>query len=216
MSTENTDTRNTEFMLTIYNQITEETRRLRTEGLSRLNFFITITSSVLAGLIVLAQINTANPRNTQFFSVGALIFLILLGWNVFRFIVSRDISTDLNIRATGRINRYFSDRDPSIREYLTWQDHDEPTPWITNNMSNLRGTAQSILSSLVAVVSGASIFFITDNLIFALIGGVYMFVVALVSLQIYAQQRFKKATERARSQIRFPKIIIKQEENPTV
>ena len=107
MSTENTDTRNTEFMLTIYNQITEETRRLRTEGLSRLNFFITITSSVLAGLIVLVQINTANPRNTQFFSVGALIFLILLGWNVFRFTVSRDISTDLNIRATGRINRYF-------------------------------------------------------------------------------------------------------------
>ena len=107
MSTENTDTRNTEFMLTIYNQITEETRRLRTEGLSRLNFFITITSSVLAGLIVLVQINTANPRNTQFFSVGALIFLILLGWNVFRFSVSRDISTDLNIRATGRINRYF-------------------------------------------------------------------------------------------------------------
>jgi len=107
MSTENTDTRNTEFMLTIYNQITEETRRLRTEGLSRLNFFITITSSVLAGLIVLVQINTANPRNTQFFSVDALIFLILLGWNVFRFTVSRDISTDLNIRATGRINRYF-------------------------------------------------------------------------------------------------------------
>ena len=66
------------------------------------------------------------------------------------------------------------------------------------------------------MVSGASIFVITDNLIFALIGGVYMFVVALVSLQIYAQQRFKKATERARSQIRFPKIIIKQEENPTV
>ena len=87
-----------EFLLAEFNQITEETRRLREDGLNRLNFFITLTSSVLAGLVLVSQINVMSAFNLQMVSIGALIFLILMGWSAFRFTISRDINTDLNIR----------------------------------------------------------------------------------------------------------------------
>ena len=44
-----------EFLIAEYNEISQETRRLRQEGIVRLNFFIAITSSILAVLVFLSQ-----------------------------------------------------------------------------------------------------------------------------------------------------------------
>lgn len=206
MATSEDQNSSAEFLLTEYNQITEETRRLRGEGLSRLNFFITITSTALAGLVVLGQSSTASDTTVQLVSVGALIFLTLLGWNAFRFIISRDISTDFNIRANGRIHRYFIERDPSISKYITWQDHDEPTSWIANNTSNLRSTSQSILSSLCALNAGIIANLIFTNLYWSIAIGIIFFLITLMVLNRYAKMRFKAAKEKAQKSIRFPKL----------
>ncbi len=194
-----------EFIIAEYNQISEETRRLRGEGLSRLNFFITITSSILAGLVVLSQSNAATNTTVQLVSIGALLFLVLIGWNAFRFTISRDISTDFNIRATGRIHRFFIDRDPSLSQYLTWQDHDEPTSWVVNNISNLRSTSQSLLSSLLALTAGLTAHLLTSNLTWSIATGLLGFVISLFSLHSYARSRFEKARRKAEDTVRFPK-----------
>jgi hypothetical protein len=194
-----------EFLIAEYNQISEETRRLRNEGLSRLNFFITITSSILAGLVVLSQSNTATDTTVQWVSLGALFFLILVGWNAFKFTISRDISTDFNVRATGRIHRFFMERDPSLRQYLTWQDHDEPTAWIVGNTSNLRSTAQWLLSSLVALALGLTIHLLSGDLRWSVASGGLGFGLSVLGLQRYAGYRFGQARKKAEASVRFRK-----------
>lgn len=199
-----------EFLLAEFNQITEETRRLREEGLNRLNFFITLTSSVLAGLVLFSQVNVMSAFNLQLVSIGALIFLILMGWSAFRFTISRDISTDLNIRATGRIRRFFIDRDPLIGSYVTWQQHDEPTRWVTKNTSNLRTTIQSILSLLFALLAGLAANLILGQIFWSIGLGVIGFGAALLLLPFYARKRFETAAKAAESMVRFPQTVTKE------
>lgn len=199
-----------EFLLAEFNQITEETRRLREEGLNRLNFFITLTSSVLAGLVLFSQINVMSLFNLQLVSIGALIFLIMIGWSTFRFTISRDISTDLNIRAAGRIRRFFIDRDPFIGPYVTWQQHDEPTRWVTNNTSNLRTTIQSILAFLFALMAGLTAHLLLGQIMGSIALGIVGFGVALAILLFYARQRFERAANTARTLVSFPQTIIKE------
>lgn len=194
-----------EFLIAEYNQISEETRRLRNEGLNRLNFFITVTSSILGGLVLLTQINATSSFILQWISLAALIFLTLIGWNTFRFTISRDINTDLNLRAMGRIRRFFIDHDPPLDAYLTWPATDEPTGWVTRNTSNLRGTTQSILALLLALSAGLIAYLIGGNLFWAGPVGLIGFIISLTSLILYARKRFAVAAKLAQATVRFPK-----------
>lgn len=201
MAIPNNDKDSATFLITEYNQIADETKRLRSEGLNRLNFFITITSSTLAGLVVLSQSNTAT-MTVQLISLGAIVFLMLLGWNTFRFIISRDINTDFNLRAMGRISRFFIDRDPSLAQYLSWQKDDEPTKWVTRNSSSLRSSAQFIFCSLLALLCSIFVYMFRD-LIWSLTGGFFGFFVGLFTLRTYAERRFRQAERMAAKQVKF-------------
>jgi hypothetical protein len=138
------------------------------------------------------------------------VFLALIGWNTFLFTISRDISTDFNIRATGRIRRFFMDYDPAIANYLTWHAHDEPTPWVTRNTSNLRGTTQSILSLLLALIVGLVANLISGNILWSAAIGVTGFIISLIALVSYARKKFKAAKNVAQNTIKFPKTVMKE------
>lgn len=153
-----------EFLLVEFQEIAQETRRIRVEGLSRMNLYITLTSSILAGLILISQIDATSILSFQAISIGAMLFLALIGWNTFQFSISRDINTERNIRATNRIRRFFVDNDPELGLYLTWNTHDEPMSWITHNRSNVRGMAQSILSFVIATMTGLITYLVTAPL----------------------------------------------------
>jgi pilus assembly protein TadC len=193
-----------EFLIAEYNEISQENRRLRQEGIARLNFFITITSSVLAVLAFLSQENSVAIAVFQAVAIGILLLLFFVGLDTFRFTIRRDIKTDLNIRAIARIRRFFALRNPKIQQYLTWQYHDEPTAWITSNTSNVRLTAQYILSFICALIAGLLLNLIGMPLAAAIALGVIVLVGSFIILQRYAARQFQEARSQAKRSMRFP------------
>lgn len=195
-----------EFLLAEFENVNQEFTRQRQEGMNRLNFFITLTSLIGGALIILGEVGSPSSTDLQYITLGALFFLVIIGWYTFDFTISRDDSTDMVVRAGGRIRRYFTDHRPEIKPYITWQNHDEPTPWITKNVSNVRRTAQALLTFLIAAAFG-----IVINLIFQLAYvsfavGILIFGITWFLLDAYAAKRLKKATESASQDVRFIRV----------
>jgi len=194
-----------QFLIAEYNELSQDTRRLRQEGTNRLNFLVTITSSLLT---VLAFFSQGQPSADFFFqavSIAILLLLVLIGLDTFNTIIGRDINTDRNVRATGRIRLFFSKQSPEIRDYLTWRCHDEPTSWVTKNNSTIRKTVQYILSLNCALIVSLLLNLAGSNSAISVISGVIVFVGAFNSFQAYAMRRFKSALLKAQETIRFPK-----------
>lgn len=194
-----------EFLMAEYSEISQENRRLRQEGITRLNFFITITSSILAVLAFLSQNATMTGVVFRVVAIGILSVLFFVGLDTFRFTIRRDIHTDLNIRALARIRRFFATYSPSIRPYLTWPDHDEPTPWVAHNTSNVRLTAQYILSFICALIGCLGLNLAGVPLTISAVAGVVMLAIAFLGFQRYATQRFQQASLESKQSMRFPK-----------
>lgn len=193
------------FLLAEYDQINEERRRSRSEGPNRLNFFLTITSSVLGGWVLLAQIGTIPNTQLQGIGILALLFLCLVGWDTFIFSVSRDVGTDYNLRAMARIRRYFTDQDPSLRRYLSWQEHDDPTPYITRNASSVRSTTQAMLSIFCGLIVGIFLNLTLRLLPLTLITGAGTLLGAYLWLHRYATRQLTQARTIATRTARFPR-----------
>ena len=207
------DSKAVDFLLAEYQEIYQEFRRLRQEGVTRLNFFITLTSVITGGLIILYQLSTTGRGAFEYLAIGSLLFLLIVGWDTVNFSISRDIDTDLNVRATARIRRFFADQYPNIEEYLTWQVHDEPTPWLTKNISNVRRTSQAIFAMLCASIAGLTVELFIQRLEVSLIVSAFVFLVAILVLQQYARWLYRRARNSGHTTVRFPKKSVKQETN---
>jgi hypothetical protein len=196
-----------EFLIAEYNEISEDTRRLRQEGIARLNFSIAMTSSVLAALAFLSQSQVLTGIFFRAVTIGVLLLLFFASLDTLRFAIARDINTDTNRRATARIRRFFATQNPKIQQYLTWQCHDEPTHLVARNRSNVRLTAQYILSFLSALIAGLAANSIGVNPAVATAIGAVGLLVSFAVLQGYATKQFSQARLEAKKSIRFPETL---------
>lgn len=192
------------FLLQEFSQIDSERLRLRSEAVQRLNFFLTLTSAILGGLVLFG--NSTNTSNNEFLALAALVALSIIGWQTYDFIVGRDINSDRLLRAGGRIRRYFANNDPTIQKYLMWQVHDEPSKYITHNDSAVRRTIESILAFLISFAVGLFVNIISKQifLIIVIIGAI-TFIIILSGLELYASRRFYKAVNDAKAEMLYPK-----------
>lgn len=191
-----------DFLLNELKIINDDVRRFRSEGINRLNFFISMTTAILGGLAFLFSFATYDFF--QFALAGGFFLLILIGWNTFQYLIERDIASDKNMRATARIRRFFLDKFSPLEKHITWHAYDSPTSWVTANKSTIRKTVQYILSAVIAVLVGL----IASNFIMPLISviiAVILIPITFFTLEIYAKRKFKKAANEAISSIRFPK-----------
>ena len=194
-----------QFLLAEYSELNEEFRRLREEGVTRLNFYITITSSILAGLVLLSQISPASSGFLQFAAIGAAFLLMLIGWSLFRYTIARDELTDDTLRALARLRRFFTNHAPSIKGVLSRPMDDEPTMFVTRNASSIRLTVQSILSLLFALMAGLAVNLVSRTLVLSVGIGVIAFASVMLSLEAYSKKQFKRITESAHKSVRFPR-----------
>ncbi len=195
--------RNAQFLLEEYKQLDNERVRLRDEGIARLNFFLTLTSAVLGGIVLFGQ--STPSFKIEYILLIALIFLSIIGWYTFSFTVDRDINTDRLLRAAGRIRRYFTNNSPNIKSHIMWQDHDEPSKYVTSNNSVVRKIMQATLSLLLGLTVGLLINLISRNIVILLSAGVVSFVIFWLNFEFYARRHFKKAVKDAEAQILQPK-----------
>lgn len=177
--------------------------RLRGEAIQRLNIFLTLTSALLGGLIIFGQSQTSIRSEYAFIAV--ITFLLTIGWQAFRYIIVRDINSDRVLRAGGRIRRYFSERNIEIKKYVTWQDHDEPSRYVSMNDSAIRRTSVNVVAFLLALELGIIAFLFAHQVIFAIIIGFLTFVASIVYFEAYAQRKFKEAFVKAEEEVRLPK-----------
>ena len=194
----------TDFLLAEYQAISQEFHRHRNEGISRLNFFITLTSLFGGGLLLLNEVGSPSPTSIQLISLGALAFLIVIGWYTFSFTISRDSSADHTVRTQARIRRYFADQYPTIKPYLTWPESDEPTPYVFKNKSGIRQTAQTILTLLCSLAVSITLNLIFRQMLLSLGSGILAFGGIFMILRAYAQRKFRAAYQKAEQAVRFP------------
>ncbi len=191
-----------DFLLKEFEHLDTERIRLRAEALQRLNYFLTLTSAILAGLVFWGQ--SAQSQNIIYILIAALVFLSIIGWQTFRYIVIRDINSDKILRAQGRIRRYFVDNDPEIKKYIMWQTHDEPSSSITKNDSAIRITSQTVMSLLLALIFGLLMSLLNIQQVVLIPASIFLFVIFLLALEFYAQRHFKKAVKNAQKQVLHP------------
>ena len=107
-----------DFMLEEYKMLRERFHSLRSEGVNRLNFFITLTSVVVGGVLVWGSSNNVSPVLFKSVLLVALLLLASVGLDVFWFMVTRHRATDKVQRGMNRVRRYFVECDPSLTPYF--------------------------------------------------------------------------------------------------
>ncbi len=196
-----------DFLIAEYSEIFQEYRRLRDEGIKRLDFFVTLTTAVLGGLVVLSEISTSIQPTLPWIAVLSIFLLLILGWDIYRYLVTRETSSDFNMRAMGRIHRFFIGNDPLIADYFMWKTDDEPSIYVRKkSLSSLITTMSFFLSALLAFGIGVLLSFFSSRweLVFGV--GLLVFLTGAFLLRADAKKRIKKAGEEAYASRKFPKL----------
>jgi hypothetical protein len=196
------------FMIAEFNALNQDFQRLRTAGINRLNFLVTIATAIFGLVAISMQIGSVETLQLQLFIIGALLLLSIIGLETFRYFINRDIATDYNVRAMARIRHFFADNHPRIEKYLTWRytdsPTDSPTGFITANSSGLRNITQIIISITISSTIGLVIQSIFNVLFLSLFLGILIGITVFLLLQSYANRQFQAAQSLATDQARFP------------
>jgi hypothetical protein len=197
-----------DFLIAEYSEVFQEFRRLRTEGISRLNFFVTLSTGILGGIIVLLQVSSLTALALQLITVIALSLLLLLGWDVFRYLISRDISSDFNMRAMGRIRRFFVDNNPMAVDYFLWNIDDLPAHYLGKGrpLSSIISTIVYFWGALLALDVGALLSVFTNQVEVIFGVGFICFVASIPLLRSYAKKRLLGEYEKALASSKFRDI----------
>jgi hypothetical protein len=196
-----------EFLIAEYNQVFLELRRIRAEGITRLNFFVTLSTGVLGGVVFFIQLSSLSLLARQLLAALAVSLLLLLGWDVYRYLIFRDTSSDFNMRALGRIRRFFIDRQPSAARYFIWNADDEPSLYVKRkDQSSIITTMSYFLGGLCGIDVGI-LLSIGVSQVWVIFGaGVIVALLSIASLQIYARRRIREAYREASESVMFRKM----------
>lgn len=192
-----------DFLLKELDLMESEIKRIRAEGPARLQFLFTATSAILASLLVLAGLKSVTDEIARTAAVVANLLLLGFSLNTFGYLIGRDIATDRQARGTGRIRRYFLERSPELKPYITWQSIDAPTQWVTKDKSGVRGIVILIASGSAAMLTGFLCFQFFRNVVISYSTGAVAVGVTAFSMKAWASRRLRVAKEIAASDQRF-------------
>lgn len=108
----------TDFMLAEYELILNFRQNLVAHAESRVNFFMATVSGAVVALGLLND-SSISPEKAYLISGFILVGLFLFGFALYAQLVVRSIGVVQYTRGLNRIRRYFTERHPSSRKYLT-------------------------------------------------------------------------------------------------
>jgi hypothetical protein len=196
-----------DFLIAEYSQVFLELRRIRAEGITRLNFFVTLSTGVLGGVVFILQLSSLSLPARQLLAALAISLLLLLGWDVYRYLIFRDTSSDFNMRALGRIRRFFIDRHPSAARYFVWNTDDEPSLYVKRkDLSSIITTMSYFLGTLCGIDVGILLSMVVSQVGVIFGAGVLVALLSIAFLLRYARRRIREAYREASESVRFSKI----------
>lgn len=189
-----------------YQMLRERFHNLRSEAISRMNLFFTVTSAVLGGILLFDSKNSSLPPG--FFQLILLVLLLILaaiGYDIYLFMIARDRASDRVDRGMARIRRYFVERDKELEKFLVYTTYDGPTTYLTRSNAGLRRTVQIIESFIVAIITCliANLFVLPYAYIVVL--GIATFIFTFIALVLNARRLLKQELKSAAKYMKFPK-----------
>jgi hypothetical protein len=139
------------FLLAEYQSHRDEFRRSEEVGETRVNFFITVTTAVLAALAIRDQGIWAGGTVDPIFFPG-LGALLLFGVVTLMRLIRRNLVSHEQLRAMGRIRSYFA-RDEQILQYLYYEPRDD-SPCREKEWDQIFSLGTGGLVETVALVNG--------------------------------------------------------------
>ena len=191
-------------LLEEYRALHTDYLNLRTEGVNRVNFFITAMSVFLGGALVIASSNSKMPLlYFELIVLAAAIILGTIGLEIYNFLIYREIASDRHIRGLARIRNYFVKLDPQIRDYFVHKTHDAPSTTLKHGHSGLRRTLQIIEGFFIGLIFTVSSTFFSFSQVMNVAFGVAVAVLAILFLEMNARRRLRQAFSSAEAEIRF-------------
>lgn len=119
------------FMQAEYEHHLSEFRRNEELGESRVNLFLAIITAVLGGGAFLFIEAMSDAKGHKFLAneiyliiACAFVVALLFGYVTLLRLVHRNLASSEELRASHRIKKYFTDRDPQIWNYLYYKPYD--------------------------------------------------------------------------------------------
>ena len=165
----------------------------RDQGIVRMNFFITAASVAIGGVLVFGS-NSAVP--VQYFKLilsTTLLLLMIIGLDLYSYLILRDISADRDERGLARIRKYFINLDPQIQGSFVTRYSDNPTRYLTYTGSGIRRITQVINSFLLGLMATILITFTSLIPETAILIGILTALIFFVILESNARRRLRKA-----------------------
>jgi hypothetical protein len=166
----------------------------RSEGVTRMNFFITAMSVVLGSVLIF--VSKTNATTIPFFSLillAALLMLATIGLDVYGFLIQRNIDIDRDIRGMARIRNHFVNLDPDLEKVFVVEIKDTSSNYLIAKGSGMRRSLEIIVGFLVGTAAVVLSSYISLKLeIKNIVIGVGMTIVTALFLEFIAQRKLKK------------------------
>ena len=168
----------------------------RSEGVTRMNFFITAMSVLLGGVLVFTSSN--NVTMTSYFRLiwlVALIILITLGIGVYSFLIQRHINTDRDMRGMARIRKYFVKLDPGLENFFLNGTHDIPSRYLIARGSGMRRSTEIIIGFLIGIAAAILSSYLSREIDIMI--GVSFAILTATFLEFFARRKLGKVLRDA-------------------
>jgi hypothetical protein len=198
------ETSSQRILLEEYRALNADYLNLRSEGVSRVNFFITAMSVVLGGVLVIASNNSKLPiPYFKLILLTAALILATIGLEIYSYLIQRAISSDRLMRGLARIRNYFVKLDPQVRDYFVTQIYDVPTASLIHKHSGLRRTTQIIEGFFVGLIFTVLSTFLPFSQVMNIGFGVAVTVLTIMILELIARRKLDKAFKSAEAETKF-------------
>jgi hypothetical protein len=197
------ETSSQRILLEEYRALNADYLNLRSEGVNRVNFFITALSVVLGGVLVIASSNPLPRLYFEFLLSTAALILASIGFEIHGYLIHREISSALLMRGLARIRNYFVKLDPQLRDYFVTKIVDTPTGSLVHKRSGLRRTIQIIEGFLVGLIVAVLSTLLPISPVVNVGFGLVVTVLTITLLEFKARRKLNQAFESAIAEMKF-------------
>jgi|ERR1035437_1658342 hypothetical protein len=195
----------TDFLLHEYDAIETDTQRLRQEGATRLNILVALIAASLAASATALTSDRLSFSSKLTLGCGVLFSVGVYTLLCYKYFIDREITTDANFRALGRIRRYFVYADSRIVPHVSWQTSDGPTHTLKTNKSFVLLSVRHLAAVQASIFTFAWVrHYLELDQAWVWLTVCVTYAAIFAALWIWSEVRFRSAIKRAEKHMRFP------------
>lgn len=198
-----------DFLLAEYQRLLNSFWHTEELGERRVNFFITLTTAVIAALAAIRKegisVSVGKVDPIFFYGLGSVL---LFGIVTLVRLIRRNLESHKYLRAAGRIRKYFTERDEQILSHLFFEPRDDKPirkkDWKDIFFLGTGGLVETIALVNSLIIAALCALFTVSALRWNIwLIGLAGFIAAWVLQFIYVKYRYKKGSPKE-NEIKFP------------